>query len=195
MQCRRCGIKMLDDEQVCSRCGFRPGVTFNDTPAEVDTPGIRSYYAGFWGRLAAVLLDFAFLGSFELLFGIVFGGMIMGISAVRSNMLDFHTIQSFTSGFGLVLGVFFSWLYFTLFESSSSQATLGKRAFGMMVTDLAGRRISFRQANKRFWGKIISTFFLMFGFFMAGWSEKKQGLHDVMAKTIVIHSGVERPIF
>lgn len=85
---------------------------------------------------------------------------------------------------GLALMV--SWIYYSLLESSAWQATLGKKALGLEVTDLEGHRISFGRATGRFFGKILSAFILLIGFIMAGFTEKKQALHDILAGTLVI---------
>ena len=77
-------------------------------------------------------------------------------------------------------------LYFTLCESSTWQATLGKRMLSLRVTDLHGRRIGFGQANGRYWSKIISGLLLFMGFLMVGFDRKKQGLHDKLAGTLVV---------
>jgi uncharacterized RDD family membrane protein YckC len=71
-------------------------------------------------------------------------------------------------------------------ESSSWQATLGKKALGMEVTDMEGRRIGFGRATGRTFGKIISAFILYIGFLMAAFTEKKQALHDMIAGCLVI---------
>jgi len=78
------------------------------------------------------------------------------------------------------------WLYYTLMESSSRQATVGKLALGMIVTDLDGNRISFGRANGRFWGKILSGLTLYIGFILAGFTERKQALHDMLAGCLVV---------
>jgi uncharacterized RDD family membrane protein YckC len=77
-------------------------------------------------------------------------------------------------------------LYFAITESSAWQATLGKKAVGIIVTDLDGNRISFGKALGRLFAKIISAIILYIGFFMAGFTEKKQGLHDMIAGTLVV---------
>ena len=86
----------------------------------------------------------------------------------------------------ILISAVLKWLYYALLESSSWQATLGKKALGLEVTDLEGRRISFGRASGRFFGKIISAIILYIGFLMAGFTEKKQALHDMMAGTLVI---------
>ncbi|MER3416968.1 MAG: hypothetical protein C4297_12250 [Gemmataceae bacterium] len=72
-------------------------------------------------------------------------------------------------------------------ESSRTQATLGKMALGITVTDLEGNRIGFGKATGRFFGKIISALIFYIGFVMAAFTEKKQGLHDMMAGCLVVN--------
>ena len=81
-----------------------------------------------------------------------------------------------------------SWLYEALMESSSYQSTLGKMIFGMKVTDLYGNRISFARATGRHFAKILSGMILCIGFIMVGLTERKQGLHDLLAGTLVRRS-------
>lgn len=80
------------------------------------------------------------------------------------------------------------WLYWSLLESSGAQATLGKRLLGLKVTDLANRRITFGRATGRFFGKILSGLTFTVGFMMAGFTEKKQALHDIVAGTLVVRA-------
>jgi uncharacterized RDD family membrane protein YckC len=77
-------------------------------------------------------------------------------------------------------------LYYSLLESSAWQGTLGKKALGLAVTDLEGRRISFGRAVGRWFAKIISSLTLLIGYIMAGFTAKKQALHDMIAGTLVI---------
>ena len=72
-------------------------------------------------------------------------------------------------------------------ESSQKQATLGKIIVGIKVTDLEGNRISFAKASGRHFGKYISAFILCIGYIMAGFTEKKQALHDILASCLVIN--------
>jgi uncharacterized RDD family membrane protein YckC len=117
-------------------------------------------YAGFWMRVGAYLLDV----------------LILVIPLGILSLLPF---------LGIVINIVGVWLYFALQESSERQATIGKRALNIYVTNLQGRRISFGQATGRHFGKIISGFILGIGYMMAGFTEKKQGLHDIMASTLV----------
>ena len=78
------------------------------------------------------------------------------------------------------------WLYEALLTSSSWQGTLGKKILNLRVTDMAGNRISFGRATGRFFGKIISGMALYIGFIMVGFTERKQGLHDLIVGTQVL---------
>jgi len=67
-------------------------------------------------------------------------------------------------------------MYQAVMESSVKQATLGKMALGIVVTDLSGNRVSFGKALGRYFGQILSGFILGIGFLMIGFTTKKQGL-------------------
>jgi Tfp pilus assembly protein PilE len=80
------------------------------------------------------------------------------------------------------------WLYFALMHSSARQATLGKMAFGIKVTDLAGERVSFLRATGRYFATWVSSILLAVGFLMAGLTARKQALHDMIAGTLVVRA-------
>ena len=86
----------------------------------------------------------------------------------------------------LEINLIFNWLYFTGLESSKLKATLGKSILGIIVTDLNNQKISFIQANIRYWSKLISILIMMIGLIMIMFTSKKQGFHDILAKTTVI---------
>jgi len=77
-------------------------------------------------------------------------------------------------------------LYYALMESSEKQATVGKLAMGIKVTDMQGNRLSFGQATGRHFAKIISGLTLLIGYIMAGFTEKKQALHDIIVNCLVV---------
>jgi uncharacterized RDD family membrane protein YckC len=89
---------------------------------------------------------------------------------------------------GFLVSTLVNWLYSAYLESSENQATLGKRALGLKVTNMNGQRISFANASGRFFGKYVSAFILGIGYFMMLWDDKKQTLHDKMAGTLVVKS-------
>jgi uncharacterized RDD family membrane protein YckC len=94
-------------------------------------------------------------------------------------------ISSAGEALGNLVGILITWLYFTISESSPWQATLGKKLLGLKVADEAGNRIGFGKANGRYWSKILSALILCIGFIMVAFTEKKQGLHDKIAGTLV----------
>ena len=77
-------------------------------------------------------------------------------------------------------------LYFTFMESSKYQATIGKIALGLIVTDINGGKLDFSKAFIRNICKIISNVTMLIGYIMAGFTEKKQALHDMIASTLVV---------
>jgi len=129
-------------------------------------------YAGFWRRFAAWILDGLLLSLVALPFSLQFGGD----AAAQGGR------ASATGTISTVVG----WLYYALMESSSKQATVGKMALGIVVTDLEGRRIGFGRATGRYFAKILSALILGIGFLMAGFTERKQALHDMVASTLVL---------
>jgi uncharacterized RDD family membrane protein YckC len=88
--------------------------------------------------------------------------------------------------FSILVVAVAGWLYFAMMESSNKMATLGKMAIGIKVTDLNGNRISFGRATGRYFAKILSGMILMIGYIMAGFTEKKQALHDMIASCLVV---------
>ncbi|HKV26815.1 MAG TPA: RDD family protein [Candidatus Acidoferrales bacterium] len=146
-------------------------------------------YAGFWLRFVAWIIDRVLLGvSFSFI-----SVPVMAASGLRDIMMN-HQPQTPAELLGLlsvvykliVLAIVFNWLYYSLLESSAWQATLGKKALGLEVTDVDGRRVSFGRATGRYFGKIVSAFILCIGFIMAGLTARKQALHDMMAGCLVI---------
>jgi Tfp pilus assembly major pilin PilA len=74
-------------------------------------------------------------------------------------------------------------------ESSVQQATLGKMALGIRVTDGQGRRVSFGRATGRHFAKLLSGLILLIGYLMAGFTVRKQALHDMIAGCLVVNRG------
>jgi uncharacterized RDD family membrane protein YckC len=140
-------------------------------------------YAGFWLRWVAAVIDGLLLGVVGLVinFGIGVQGPFFNVPG-RGPQFYALGLVGLRSSLGWIIG----WLYNALMESSSLQGSLGKLALGITVTDMQGQRISFGRATGRYWGKIISTITIYIGYMMAGWTEKKQALHDIMAECLVI---------
>jgi uncharacterized RDD family membrane protein YckC len=150
-------------------------------------------YAGFGLRLGAFLIDgiivsVAFYALLAIL-ALVGIGTAAGMDAFESGAEPSPAMIGMMGGFFMfaILGVLvIQWLYFALMESSAKQATLGKMATNIIVTDMHGDRLTFGKATGRYFGKLISGLILYIGYIMAAFTEKKQALHDLMAGTLVV---------
>ena len=134
-------------------------------------------YAGFWKRVAASLIDFAILFPAGFIIGIFFGFIYVTVFGTQEGLQASATI------FGWIC----NWLYMVLMESSSLQATVGKMALGIKVTDMYGHRVSFGRATGRHFSKILSGLIFCVGYMMAGFTNKKQALHDMIAGCLVVN--------
>ncbi len=166
-----------------------PELFAKPTPGSPVTPTGASEmisHAGFLSRFAAALIDGVILTCVDFL-------LLLIVNAIDPHPIDYRHGFTLKKENWLLLGALYNvwnfiltWLYFTLSESSASQATLGKKALGLVVTDEAGQRISFGRANGRYFGKIISGLLLCIGYLMAAFTDRKQALHDIMAGTLVL---------
>jgi uncharacterized RDD family membrane protein YckC len=138
-------------------------------------------YAGFVRRWVALTLDSVILAipSFVLFF-------VIGIvSAAASRSASSEPSPAFML-FGYALWFVVAMLYYALQESSAYQATLGKRALGIKVTDGSGRRLTLSHAIGRWFAASLSYLTCYIGFLMAGFTERKRALHDMVADTLVV---------
>jgi uncharacterized RDD family membrane protein YckC len=154
---------------------------------------LPSPYAGFWLRLLAHIID-------DVVMGVMFGVFVLivvaivGVGYFRTMLEGMNgedaTVPAAFIGIMLLVGsvsVVAGWLYYAWMESSQYQGTLGKMALGLTVTDLQGRRVTFARASGRFFSKIITGLIpLAIGYIMAGFTEKKQALHDMIASCLVL---------
>ncbi|MDX6534177.1 MAG: hypothetical protein QOF68_1921 [Gaiellales bacterium] len=167
MYCRNCGAQIPEGAQFCPSCG----VAAVDSPDERGFAGATDWsagpptsYAGFWKRAAAFLIDAIIL-------------------AVPNAII----LAALGRSSGDLVVLVLDWLYFAYQESSEAQATLGKRALGIKVTDVEGNRITFARATGRYFAKILSALTLLIGYIMAAFTARKQALHDLIAGTLVVN--------
>lgn len=141
-------------------------------------------YAGFWIRVAAYLIDYAVLLIAQFIIYSVLGLSVFGVTS-----LDPEAAETFTTGVGMIaygVVILGSIAYFVVMESSSKQGTLGKMAVGIIVTDTDGNRITWLRALGRYFAKILSGIILLIGYIMVAFTDRKQGLHDMICGTLVI---------
>ena len=145
-------------------------------------------YAGFWLRFCAFVIDWIICIIPFAIIGFIIGFTNPQMFAPTPAGTKAAPNPAYT-GFELILRlaeIVVFWLYFALQESSARQATLGKLALGLKVTDINGARLSFAHATGRFFARILSHCTIGIGYIMAGFTEKKQGLHDMVAGTLVV---------
>jgi uncharacterized RDD family membrane protein YckC len=216
MFCSRCGTTLLEGTTFCTACGA-PVTTLAPPPAIAPgVPGapVAAYpaggfvappgavpmafapvfpYAGFWLRAVAYLIDALIVGVVAVPIIVVLA-VLTGASAAIQALSHDNAEQAMAGvSFALFLSVLIIvmlggiWLYYALMESSSWQGTLGKKALGLIVTDLNGQRVSFARATGRFFARLITGLVPLFiGYILAGITAKKQALHDMIAGCLVL---------
>ncbi len=144
-------------------------------------------YANFWKRSAAYLIDSLIYGGLGAIINnvlSVFIGLALGVST-KGKEPDLGTMFLM---FVITMAIqFVIWAaYYAWPESSSWQATIGKKILGLKVTDTNGQRISFGRSLWRNFAMIFSAIILGIGYLMPLWTQKKQCLHDMMSDCLVI---------
>jgi uncharacterized RDD family membrane protein YckC len=199
--CNRCGAQNSALAKFCSNCGtpFSSEVQPHATtaisprpqspafPPPSDAPAVPAIrYGGFWLRFVAVIIDGLLVGMVVWPVSAIIG-LIVGIAggSVGMPMTGVHLVGGIVRS-----GLFFftGWIYEAAMESSAKQATVGKMALALKVTDLQGQRVSFARATGRHFAKIISKLTLLIGYIMAGFTQRKQALHDMIAGTLVMRT-------
>ena len=123
--------------------------------------GQKQIYAGFWQRFIAGFIDLIILIVIEI-------------------------VLIFIPIIGWIATFFVTWLYFAIQHSSSKQATLGMRALDIQITNEKHEKIGFWRATGNFYLTVISSLILFIGFFMIAFTSRKQGLHNLISRTICI---------
>jgi uncharacterized RDD family membrane protein YckC len=195
--CNKCGAQNAAGAQFCSRCGTPTSPTsgtvappqtassnatpsYSVPPTSYPATGVR--YGGFWIRVVAAIIDAVILRVLVAPIYLIFRSL--GLADVMA-LFPHRPLEFFGGGVAFIVFLFGSWLYEAFMESSSYQATLGKMICGLKVTDLNGNRISFERATGRHFAKWLSAAILGIGYIMVAFTERKQGLHDLLAATLV----------
>ena len=117
----------------------------------------KKRYAGFWWRILAGLIDNIIL-------------------AIISIALSFMGLP--------FMGFFTYWLYFVILQSSEKRSTLGMRVCDIKIHDEHFNKLGFWRLTGRYFATGLSGIILLIGFFMIAFTKRKQGLHDLVARTI-----------
>lgn len=205
MFCSKCGAALTAGAGFCQSCGTplnQPLLAVSPDVGVSPHAGVGAIvyasnvtYAGFWLRFIAYLVDRFLIGAAVMILYIPFFFLMGGVALVGSlGHIDEGDVRPgfvvalvmlglALAGIALVAG----WLYFAYMESGEKQATWGKQILGLYVTDLAGNRISFGRASGRYFAKIVTGAVLLgIGYIMAGFTERRQALHDMIASCLVL---------
>jgi uncharacterized RDD family membrane protein YckC len=211
--CSKCGVNLAAGTAFCGSCGTPTGTPaaaiarpagplayaggssqapYADPAGLVVSRGFT--YAGFWLRVVASLIDGVIM-SIALCVLLVPLFLLSGFEAHIDEMVQRHGQPDPAIIVGLigvifvfaVVSVLIQWLYHAYLESGEKQATWGKQALGLYVTDLMGHPITFGRASGRFFAKMVTGMIpLGIGYIMAGFTERKQALHDMIASCLVL---------
>ena len=201
--CSKCGAQNFATAQSCQKCGgslsvglapmqpASPPQAYAAAPAVAYAAVPTSRYGGFWLRFLAHLIDHVILGivAAPLFFILVLPVIIRVVNdAGRNQELSPELIVAIVGSiFVYILLAFVGvWLYEALLTSSSWQGTVGKRVLQLKVTDELGNRIGFGRSTGRFFAKFLSSVIFYIGFIMVGLTDRKRGLHDMLAGTLVM---------
>lgn len=140
--------------------------------------------AGFLRRFAAFLIDSLIVST--VFYGLyLVGFVVLVLAAAGGGEPDEATMVAGVLLFSLLYPLL-SLAYFAGMESSAKQATLGKMALGIKVVDERGQRLGFGHAAGRWLASALSYLTFYIGFIMAGFTARKQALHDLVASTYVV---------
>jgi uncharacterized membrane protein len=84
-------------------------------------------------------------------------------------------------------------LYWIVFEASAWQASVGKRLMSIRVVDLNGQRITLARSAARNLLKFVSVLTFGIGFIIIAFTRREQGLHDILARALVVRGRNTRP--
>ncbi len=227
MFCHKCGAQVDDQAAFCDKCGTAlqntlPRPTVPPAPGTYSPPGysptgalpVPLQYAGFWRRFAAALIDGLMVTAIEVAIFFIL---------IVANVLSAADLDPTSEGYVHAMLVAylasaallpFEILFFAAMEASSAQASPGKMALGIKVTDLDGKRVALGRAALRVVFKLFPgivtlalsivvyalasrpqdldglttaiTFLLVLLYLVIPFSKKKQGLHDMIAGTLVV---------
>lgn len=165
-------------------------------------PVTRFDYAGFWQRFSAWLIDIIILTVPSMIAMYLLGGLTAYqhmLDEAARNGNSFSALQAYAENPAIqhsqMASVLITYIYYVLFEASVWQATPGKLALRMRVTDVDGQRISLGRSALRNLVRVIGLVLSLIPFLCylaVAWSPRRQGWHDLLAKTFVLNGSARQ---
>ncbi len=169
--CPKCGLRQRRHARYCTRCRF----ALATQPGWSDLEIAQARPAGLFPRFAAMVIDVVLI--------LLAGSLLASFMTTPSVNSELYSLSTFWSIFVFTI---VGWIYFAVMESSSREATLGKMALGIYVADKSNDRVTFGQATRRYFAKVLSALPFFIGFFMAAFTKGHQAFHDQVAGTVVL---------
>ena len=151
------------------------------------------FFKGFWIRTVAAILDgfiilFFWMFTFFLVFTVGNTGLLSDSDVILSFIILVLTLA--------IVGI----IYKPIMETSDYQGTFGKYFLGMKIVNQNGQKIDLRTSLIRTlvyfsqtlipWLNLLTVWLLL----LIGFTDHKQGLHDIAAKTYVVSKHWQGPI-
>ncbi len=141
----------------------------------------RKRFIAYFLDIVPITLTVCAVFYFFLGFDVVLGNFRENSFSTEAR-IDFLTQRNYIRNITLLCFI----IYCTIMESTSRQGTFGKQIVGIIVVNKEGQRMSFDESIKRNSSKVLSALVFGLGFIWILFSKKKQGWHDLIAKTFVI---------
>ena len=192
MYCEQCGYNNPPTEKFCRNCErdlsagiIKPG---RSTPSPQLIKNAQLIYAGFWVRFIASLLDVLLLAVCLILIAFAFAGLIALTG--RDSIVQNPATKTFLYWAIIIASV----LYHVLMESGPGGATLGKRWMNIRIVDTEGKRLTVVRALSRLLARLLTFLTLYIGFLLQPFTRRKQGMHDMLAGTLVVQDSENKKI-
>jgi uncharacterized RDD family membrane protein YckC len=210
MLCSKCGKETDASGKFCQWCGAEiapqlkaAATTVAAAPADPEEGVQTGKPAGLGRRFLAFIVDAIFIGIIMIFATGIFGftdsilnlcNLALGLlhGTPMAEMLGTGSLTQVLTPIFIAITVLFviiPWIYYAVLECSRNQATLGKIALRLVVTDMQRRRITFARASLRHFAKILSVLIVFIGFIMIALTRRHQGLHDRIAGCLVFVQG------
>ena len=205
--CLKCGNKLPDatnaDKKICAGCHapnaasaqycFKCGLQLPDKLGGSSEKQMQ--YAGFWIRLVASLLDGIFLYIVDSIIMAIVLVVVYGADFSTSWLSDLQSYSTISeSEIWSFFGVFLILILVSIVVNTAYNTiaigkwgrTLGKAALKLKVVKPDGSRVSYWRALGRALAYYLNQVTFSLSFLIIAFTNKKRGLHDYIADTIVI---------